>query len=87
MLSAANVRPDITGFSQPIGAWQLSPLTQNSGALKLVDLNTGVLQGGPDGGTCRMHKIQFKASDSNAKFGKSQTNQMSSLRLLAIIKV
>ena len=40
----------------------------------------------PQGSSVRSLDINFKASRSNALFGKSQTQQTSALRLLAIIK-
>ena len=38
------------------------------------------------GGVGQMRHFSFKASSSNALHGKSATNQMASLRLIAIIK-
>ena len=75
--------PDIVGKGQFVtiegtssGAIAVGNLVDR---VDLFDRETG-------GGLGQMRHLSFKASSSNALHGKSSTNQMASLRLIAIIK-
>lgn len=55
-----------------------------SGALSSLTIGNAQIAGGS--GTCLDRSIELNASASNNLFGKSSTNQPSSLRSLALIR-
>lgn len=75
--------PDITGDLYPL--YSASRDEVESGALKYGKQSSNAVGEGSLGETM-WKSIAFNASSSSALFGRSDTNQMASLRLLAIIK-
>ena len=75
--------PDITGDLYPL--YSASRNEVESGALKYGKQSSTAAGEGSFGETM-WKSIAFNASSSSALFGRSDTNQMASLRLLAIIK-
>ena len=76
--------PDITGDLYPL--YSASRNEVESGALKYGKQSSTAAGEGSLGETM-WKSIAFKASSSAALFGRSDTNQMASLRLMAIIKI
>ena len=76
--------PDITGDLYPL--YSASRNEVESGALKYGKQSSTAAGEGSFGETM-WKSIAFKASSSAALFGRSDTNQMASLRLMAIIKI
>jgi len=75
--------PDITGDLYPL--YSASRNEVESGALKYGKQSSTAAGEGSSGETM-WKSIAFNASSSSALFGRSDTNQMASLRLLAIVK-
>ena len=75
--------PDITGDLYPL--YSASRNEVESGALKYGKQSSTAAGEGSLGETM-WKTIAFNASSSSALFGRSDTNQMASLRLMAIIK-
>lgn len=80
---ACDVRPDITGDLYPLYSANRNEV--ESGALKYGKQSSTAAGEGSLGETM-WKSIAFNASSSSALFGRSDTNQMASLRLLAIVK-
>lgn len=75
--------PDITGDLYPLYSANRDEV--ESGALKYGKQSSTATGEGSSGETM-WKSIAFNASSSSALFGRSDTNQMASLRLLAIVK-
>ena len=75
--------PDITGDLYPLYSANRDEV--ESGALK-YGKQSSTAEGEGSSGETIWKSIAFNASSSSALFGRSDTNQMASLRLLAIVK-
>ena len=76
--------PDISGHTVGALIRDGSQSNQCEGAFSYLESNDGLIQGGGSGYWASV--LQFNASRSNATYKQANTNQMASLRLMAIIR-